>query len=107
MMNNRGFLILIIIVALLVVIIVPGIIMQVSPIARLIFTLIIILMIIGMVQSYLGPGKLTWLIAGILIYIAIRNIEIVTSVYALYIILGTGLGSVVVWGIGTSRLAHG
>lgn len=106
-MNERGFLILIIIMALLAVIILPGIIMQVSPIARLIFTLIIILMIIGMVQSYLGPGKLTWLIAIVLIIIAVRNIEVVTSVYALYIILGTGLGSVVVWGIGTSKMAHG
>ncbi|MBR9707266.1 MAG: hypothetical protein GOV15_02415 [Candidatus Diapherotrites archaeon] len=84
------------------IILVPGIIIGLNPTAKLIFTFIIVLMIVGMVQSYLGPGKLTWLISLILIVIAWRNIEVIASGYALYVIMGTGITSMVFWGIATN-----
>ena len=104
-MNDRGFgLILIILLAFIAVLLLPTLALHLFPTtAGILLKIIIVLMIVSTVQGFLGSSKLSWIITIILVVIALRHIEIISATYMFYIVLTTGVSSMIVWGLGTMK----
>ena len=101
MMNERGNVIVLVLIGFLIIAILPVIITSLFEPAKWIMQVIMIFAIWTTVRGYLGPGNLTVLVSGILIYFMVfKWFEIFLSLYILQVLLGLGFMSVVVWGIG-------
>ena len=105
-MNERGFLpaspllaLILLLVAFAIVIIGPVIAIHLSPVIRIIFQFIIAVTIYNWVKNTVGPGVLSLVISGVLIYIFVIMLPGFTAaLWATYYILGLGIASMLIWG---------
>ena len=100
-MNQKGNVIIFILIGFLVLALIPVLITSLFEPAKLIMQVVMIFDIYTTVRGYMGPGNLTIMISGILIYFMVfKWFEIFLSLYILQVLLGLGFMSVVVWGVG-------
>ena len=103
---RRGFLpaspllaLILLIVTLSIFILGPVIAIHISPEIRLIFQFIAAVTIYKWVRDTVGPGILSLVLAGILIYIFVVMLPGLTAaLWATYYIVGLGIASMFIWG---------
>ncbi len=77
----------------------PVILIHMSPIIRVIFQLIAAVTIYDWIKNTVGPGILSLVISGILIYIFVIALPGLTAaLWATYYVVGMGLASMFIWG---------
>jgi hypothetical protein len=105
--NQKGNLLLLILLGFLFVALIVPIVMKIFWPADIIFRIILIFFIFSIVRGFLGSGVLTLIISGILIYLMVFKWGyIFASLYVMYLLLGIGALSVIVWGIGIGARRH-
>lgn len=103
---ERGFLpaspllgLTLLLVTLAIFIIGPVILIHVSPIIMLVFQFLAALTIYNWIKNTIGPGILSLVVSGILIYIFVIMLPGLTAaMWATYYIVGMGLASMFIWG---------
>ncbi|VVC00146.1 Uncharacterised protein [uncultured archaeon] len=102
-MDEKGHIIVLILIGFLVIALIPVLITSLFEPAKLLMQVILIFVIYTTVRGYLGPGNLSLIVSGVLIYLMVfKWFEIFLSLYILQLLLGFGFMSAVVWGIGTT-----
>ena len=104
----RGFLPLIsgalmwpvLLLILAAIIIGPMVLINIFPLAKVLFQLAAVVMIYSWIKSFLGPGMLTYAISGILIYIFVIVLpEAALGIWLIMNIFGLGIWSMIFWGL--------
>ncbi len=103
---RRGFLpaspalaLILLLVTLGIFILGPVIAIHISPEIRLIFQFIAAITIYNWIKNTVGPGVLSLVISGILIYIFVIMLPGLTAaLWATYYIVGLGIASMFIWG---------
>jgi len=79
---------------------VPIIAITISPELMLLFKIAAIIMIFNWVRNIVGPGILTYAIAGVLIYIFVFVMpQFTLGIYVVYTVMGLGVFSMLFWGL--------
>jgi len=108
-MDERGVfpLIIILLVAFVLILALPAMIMEVFPIAKLLFQVMMAFLIYAIVRTYLGSSPLTIIITAILVYILVFKYLYITSAVWLFqtVLMFAGF-SVVIWVLGLSFRPH-
>jgi hypothetical protein len=111
---RRGFLPLIaspfmlplLIIVLAAVVLLPMLAITLSPELKLLFQVAAAIMIYSWVRNTVGPGILSFGIAGVLIYIFVFLLpQLTLGMYMIWTFMGLGLFSVVFWGLTLFRKA--
>ena len=95
------------IIVLAAVVILPVLAISLSPELKLLFQVAAAIMIYSWVRNTVGPGILSFGIAGVLIYIFVFLLPALTlGMYMVWTFMGLGLFSVVFWGLTLFRKAE-
>ncbi len=90
---------ILLLITLAIFILGPVILIHVSPIIKLIFQFIAAITIWRWITNTIGPGILSLVISGILIYIFVIMLPGLTvAMWATYYIVGMGIASMFIWG---------
>ncbi len=77
----------------------PAIAVHISPEIKLIFQFIAAISIYNWVKNTVGPGILSIVISGILIYIFVITLPGLTAaMWSTYYVVGMGIASMLIWG---------
>ena len=102
-MDQKGQIGFLIIGVLLVVILLPAVIISVFPVAKILFQIFSIFMIYSLVKNYLGPGMISILISGVLIwFLVFKYPTLWATIWFFQLLLGVQILSIVTFGIGMS-----
>ena len=103
-MNEKGHLILFIIAGMLILILLLPAVMYIFPPADFIIRIIVAFLIFSTVRQFLGNNAISLIITGVLIYLlVIKHAYISATVsFVMFVLLGFGAFSVIIWGIGTA-----
>ncbi len=90
---------ILLITTLAVFILGPALAIHISPTIKLIFQFIAAITIYRWVTDKVGPGPLSLVISGILIYIFVIMVPGLTAAaWATYYVVGMGIASMLIWG---------
>src|SRR3989338_8595760 len=106
-MNERGAIPLIIFLVLAFVLALPAIIMELFPIVKLLFQVMMAFLLYAIVRTYLGSSPLTLIITAILVYVLVFKYTYITSAAWIFqtILMFAGF-SVMIWVLGLSLRKH-
>lgn len=83
-----------------VILLIPLVLVQLSSTFKWLLIAYFCITVFLFVKRILGPGILTYIVSGILIYIfVIRLFELFTVMYTLYLIVSLGLSGILVFGL--------
>ena len=103
-MNQKGNLFIMIIIGFLIIALLPPVVMFLFKPADLVMKILLVFVIYGIVRGYLGQSIMTLVISAILIYfLVIKYAYLTASVFVLQALLMVGFGSVIVWGLASTR----
>ena len=82
------------------IVFVPVLAITISPELKLLFQIAAVIMIFNWVRNIVGPGMLTYAIAGVLIYIFVFVMpQFTLGIYVVWTIMGLGVFSMLFWGL--------
>jgi len=95
-----GLMLPVLVVILAAVVLLPMLAITLSPELKLLFQVAAAIMIYSWVRNTVGPGILSFGIAGVLIYIFVFLLpQLTIGMYMMWTFMGLGLFSVVFWGL--------
>ncbi len=101
-----GLMLPVLLIILGLIVFVPVLAITISPELKLLFQIAAVIMIFNWVRNIVGPGMLTYAIAGVLIYIFVFVLpQFTLGVYIVWTIMGLGVFSMLFWGLTLFRMA--
>jgi hypothetical protein len=91
---------LMLLIVICLIVLGPAVLISLSPGLKLLFQIVASVIILSWVRNTVGPGMISLVISAILIYIFVFTLPALTaSMWALYMVMGLGLWSMIFWGM--------